>query len=209
MQGIQITSKYEKGRHPSESNIKKFVSPNSKFGFSNQTTLMSSNQATNPPSSSRTPMRPANINTQKLQNLINRNYIPNNQNQNQFLTSPSNQISHGDRIVIKSNNQKRVRKSNYEGPISVKSRGNIETAGIKQSGIYTSRTQAQLDNNYMSAGVRNGSLNANLGNGSIVARRGNSINQSQHRRVEVSGMNISSESNVDIKFLFFLQILFF
>lgn len=185
MPGIQITSKnYEStltGHHQiSEPKIKKFVSPNSKFTttYSNNP-LPQTNNNTTTTSNSRTPMRPASLQTQQLQNIISRSYLNNNQT-NQYITSPSNQLNQGDRIVIKSD-KKRVRKSNYDG------------LGVKQSGVYTSRTQGET----AITGINSGSIQANLGVTQQEPRRENSVRKVSTRRVETSGLS-NGETSVGI-----------
>lgn len=202
MPGIQIRSKnYEQNRPQgepiqakyskmSDSNIKKFVSPNSKYPYgtnlSSTTSHLGQAQGqSHPGGNSRTPMRPSNIQTQHLQNLLNRGYT---KKQGNYLTSPSTQIGQqGDRIVIKSD-KKRVRKSNYEGPVSVQA-----SKSIKQSGIYTSRTQ--VDGKYVTNQVRKGSIGANMGGQNMIGMRTNNVNKVSTRRVETSTLSSSNHGD--------------
>lgn len=193
MPGIQIRSNNFEGnpRQLSESNIKHVVSPNSKYPY--PSTVSGNLQATG---NSRTPNRPTTLQTQQLQNILNRNYIPsNNNNQNNFLTSPSNQITQGEKIVIKSGN-KSARKSNYDRPnVSINANmANYDGNGVKQSGVYTSRTQ--IDSNYMSN--RNGSIGANPNGQGNVVTRGESINKVSTRRIETSGLSNTGDSSISV-----------
>lgn len=205
MPGIQIRSKnYEQGRTQGEpiqakyktmgeANVKKFVSPNSKYPYSTNLSSTASHigQAQqHPASNSRTPMRPTNIQTKHLQNILSRGYST--KQQGNFLTSPSTQIGqHGERIVIKSD-KKRVRKSNYDGPVSVQAQKNYEGA-IKQSGIYTSRTQ--VDGKYVANQVRKGSIGANMGSHNMVGMRTNGMKKVSSRRVDTSGLSSSNHGD--------------